>query len=63
MLKLVDDREKIDIFLDKLVNMHTIENKKYQAPFLCTGAAIAAAKELLINEGKNYFIYLKQVVE
>ena len=40
MLKLVDDREKIDIFLDKLLNLHTMEHKKYQGPFLCTGAAI-----------------------
>jgi hypothetical protein len=44
MLKLVDEREKIDIFLDKLLNLHTLEVKKYQAPFLCTGAAISAAK-------------------
>lgn len=28
MLNLVNDREKIDIFLDKLLNFHTIENKK-----------------------------------
>lgn len=43
-MKLVEDRERIDIFLDKLMNMHNLENKKYQAPFLCTGAAISAAK-------------------
>jgi hypothetical protein len=44
MLKLVDDREKIDIFLDKLLNLHTQEHKKYQSPHLCTGAALSAAK-------------------
>ena len=51
MLKLVDDREKIDIFLDKLLNFHTMEHKKFQGPFLCTGAAIQAVKELLQEEG------------
>jgi hypothetical protein len=52
MLKLVEDRERIDIFLDKLLSMHLIETKKYQAPFLCTGAAISAAKQLVAEEGK-----------
>ena len=28
MLKLVDDRERIDIFLDKLLNLHNAETKK-----------------------------------
>lgn len=51
MLKLVEDRERIDIFLDKLLNLHTIENKKYMPPFLCTGAAIQAAKSLIEDEG------------
>ena len=44
MLKLIDDRERIDIFLDKLILMHNVENKKYQPPHICTGAAISAAK-------------------
>lgn len=47
MLNLVQDRERIDIFLDKLSVMHNIETKKFQTPFLCTGAAIVAAKTLL----------------
>lgn len=29
MLNLVRDRERIDIFLDKLINMHHLEQKKY----------------------------------
>ncbi len=28
LLKVVDDREKIDAFLDKLLTLHTMENKK-----------------------------------
>ena len=50
-LRLVEDREKIDIFLDKLLNLHTVENKKYHSPFICTGAAISAAKQLIQEEG------------
>jgi hypothetical protein len=26
--KVVEDRERIDVFLDKLLNMHTLEQKK-----------------------------------
>jgi Sec23/Sec24 trunk domain len=44
LLNLVKDRERIDVFLDKLVAMHQVDAKKYQPPFLCTGAAISAAK-------------------
>jgi hypothetical protein len=29
MLKLIEDRERIDVFLDKLVAMHQNETKKY----------------------------------
>ena len=47
MLKLYNDRAKIDAFLDRLLTLHTLENKKYQSPFLCTGAAIIAAKQLI----------------
>lgn len=40
MLRLVEDRERIDLFLDKLLTLHTPESKRYQMPYLCTGAAI-----------------------
>jgi hypothetical protein len=55
MLKVVEDRERIDTFLDKLLVMHTPEHKKYQSPFICTGAAILAAKHLIEDEGKSVF--------
>jgi hypothetical protein len=29
MLKVIEDRDRIDVFLDKLLNMHTPEHKKY----------------------------------
>ena len=47
VLRLVEDREKIDIFLDKLINMHSLESKKYQPAMLCTGAAISCAVQLI----------------
>lgn len=53
LLKVVEDREKIDAFLDKILTMHTFENKKQQSPYLCTGAAIIAAKHLIEDEGKH----------
>lgn len=54
LLKLVEDRERIDAFLDKLLTLHTPDHKKYQPPFLCTGAAIMAAKHLIEDEGMNF---------
>ena len=51
MLKVIEDRERIDTFLDKLLVMHTPEHKKYHSPFICTGAAIQAAKHLIEDEG------------
>ena len=56
MLNLVADRERIDTFLDKLLVMHTPEHKKYQSPFICTGAAIQAAKHLIEDEGKSLLL-------
>jgi hypothetical protein len=55
MLRVIEDRERIDTFLDKLLVMHTPEHKKYQSPFLCTGAAIQAAKQLIEDEGKPIY--------
>jgi protein transport protein SEC24 len=57
MLKVIEDRERIDVFLDKLLVMHTPEHKKYQSPFLCTGAAIQAAKHLIEDEGKFFRVF------
>jgi len=53
MLNLLNDREKIDTLLEKIVTMHNLEAKKHMASSLCTGAAIAASKQLLENEGKS----------
>jgi len=43
ILKVVEDREKIDIFLDKLLTYHTIDQKKTMASTIATGAVIGAA--------------------
>lgn len=55
MLRLVEDRERIDAFLDKLLTLHTPEHKRYQQPFICTGAAVQAAKHLIEDMGKSNF--------
>jgi len=55
MMKCVEDREKIDIFLDKLATMHNPEQKKNMPATVCTGAAVSAAKQLLQNEGNSSF--------
>jgi hypothetical protein len=57
MLRVVEDREKIDVFLDKLLTFHNVEMKKHQPATICTGAAIAAAKQLIHEEGKTLFIF------
>jgi hypothetical protein len=51
MFKLIEDRNRIDAFLDKLLMIHNTETAKKQ-PFICTGAAIQAAKHLIEEEGK-----------
>ena len=43
MMKVVEDREKIDIFLDKLLTLHYAEQKKNMPFTISTGAAISAA--------------------
>ena len=47
MLKVVEDREKIDIFLDKLVNIHSLEQKKHMPACTVTGAALGAAINMI----------------
>ena len=43
MMNIVSDREKIDIFLDKLLTMHNVEQKKNMPGTVATGAVISAA--------------------
>jgi hypothetical protein len=43
ILRLQEDREKIDSFLDKMVQLHNLEQKKHMPSTVCTGAAIFAA--------------------
>ena len=47
MLNVVDDRDKINIFLDKLLTLHNVEQKKSMNGSVCTGAAVSAAYQLL----------------
>jgi hypothetical protein len=47
MMKVVEEREKIDIFLDKLLTFHNVEQKKNMPATIATGAAIGAAYHML----------------
>ena len=47
VLNVANDRERIDAFLDKLVNLHQTEQKKNMPACCVTGAAVAAASSLL----------------
>lgn len=51
-MNVVDDREKIDIFLDKLVMMHNAEQKKNMPATVATGAVISAASQMIQDDGK-----------
>eukprot|EP00349_Pseudokeronopsis_sp_Brazil_P002794 CAMPEP_0202963266 /NCGR_PEP_ID=MMETSP1396-20130829/7245_1 /ASSEMBLY_ACC=CAM_ASM_000872 /TAXON_ID= /ORGANISM="Pseudokeronopsis sp., Strain Brazil" /LENGTH=361 /DNA_ID=CAMNT_0049684321 /DNA_START=1043 /DNA_END=2128 /DNA_ORIENTATION=+ len=57
MLNVVRDREKIDIFLDKLANFHHLENKKHMAATTVTGAALGAAINMLQLEGGRILVF------
>lgn len=61
MLNAVQDREKIDIFLDKLVNLHNLEQKKNMPQAICTGAAISSAKQLIQEDGKNIITLIQLI--
>ncbi len=51
MLQLVPDREKIDIFLDKLLTLHHPEQKKNMPAAIATGAALGSAMHLVMENG------------
>jgi len=44
MLNLVDDREKIDTFLDKLITMYYTDSRMKGKIISCPGPAISACK-------------------
>jgi len=47
MLNVVEDRERLDSFLDKLIAMYHNESRKNLPIATCQGSAMMVAKELL----------------
>jgi hypothetical protein len=51
MLNLKDDKERIDLFLDKLISLYYVEQRKNQPVETCLGPAMKAGLELLKDSG------------
>ena len=47
MLNVVSDRERIDVFLDKLINMYQIDQRKNSPIATCMGSAMTVCQKLL----------------
>jgi protein transport protein SEC24 len=51
MLNVRDDRERIDIFLDKLIQMYYVEHRRNLPIQTCLGSAISSCQQLLEKSG------------
>jgi protein transport protein SEC24 len=61
MLNLTNDREKIDILLEKLLEIHTQEEAKHKIPFLNLSIAFALAYEILENCGGRILAFYSRI--
>ncbi len=59
IMNVAEDREKIDMFLEKIITLHTFEQKKNLVASIVTGAAISAAIQLLQEEGNLFYSCLQ----
>jgi hypothetical protein len=59
-LSVIDDRERIDIFLDKLITMYYTEARKNMPIQTCLGAAMSSASQLLHNSGGRVMVFSSQ---
>jgi len=57
MLNLKEDRERIEALLDKLLAIYNLDSRKNLPIQICTGAAMAAAKELLADRGGKVLVF------
>jgi hypothetical protein len=60
--QLQDERERLDLLIDKVYNMHTIEtignkHKKYVNQ-ICLGAAISACSQMLQDNGRSQSVLM-----
>lgn len=61
MLNLVDDREKIDTFLDKLIAMYYTESRMKGKITTCAGAAASACKQMLNGVGGDVVLFSSKI--
>ena len=57
MLNVKDDRERIDAFLDRILNLYHVEARKKLPIQTCVGAAMEAGKSLLGNGGGRVVVF------
>lgn len=61
MFNVASDREKIDLLLQKLPEMHTQEEAKSKTPFLNLSIGFALAYEILENSGGRILAFYSRI--
>ena len=61
MLNLINDRERIDSFLDKLIQMYHIDSRKNLPIETCTGSAMVACKQLIQDCGGRILVFSSNI--
>ena len=61
MLNLIDDRERIDMFLDKLISMYYTEQRMKGKIITCPGPAISACKQMLNGVGGEVVLFSSKI--
>ena len=57
MLNVKDDRDRIDLFLDKLIQLYYTEARKNTPVQTCLGAAISSCVHLLEKTGGRLMVF------
>ena len=57
MLNVKDDRDRIDLFLDKLIQLYYTEARKNLPIYTCLGSAISSCAQLLEKTGGRLMVF------
>lgn len=57
MLNVKDDRDRIDIFLDKLIQLYYTEARKNSSIQTCLGSAISCCSQLMEKTGGRLMVF------
>jgi hypothetical protein len=57
MLNLTDDRDRIEMFLDKLITFYYTESRKNMPIQTCLGAAMSSCSQLLEGSGGHVLVF------